>query len=291
MPSNRLILCHPLLLLRCLSQIRVFADESTFGIRWKNYWSFSFSISPSNEYLVLISFRIYWFDLLAVQETLKSLLQHHSLKASIFNLSALLMVQLSHPYMATRKTIALTSWIFVGNIMSLLFNILFRFIIAFLPRKKYLLILCLQSPTTAILEPRKMKSVTVSSFPLSTCHEVMGSGAWSKFFWMLSFKPAFSLSSFTFIKGLFSSSSLSAINVVLSAYLRLLFLLAILIPACASAIPIFHMMYSAYKLNKQGDNIQPWCTPFPILNQPIVPRPFLIVSSQPAYRFLRRQVT
>ena len=132
-PSHPLSPSSPFAL--SLSQIRVFANESTFGIRWKNYWSFSFSISPSNEYLVLISFRIYWFDLLAVQETLKSLLQHHSLKASIFNLSALLMVQLSHPYMATRKTIALTSWIFVGNIMSLLFNMLFRFIIAFLPRK------------------------------------------------------------------------------------------------------------------------------------------------------------
>ena len=165
-----------------LPQIRVFSNELTLGIRWPKYWSFSFSISPSDEYLVLISFRIYWFDLLAIQETLKSLLQHHSLKASIFQLSALLMVQLSHPYMTTEKNIALTSWIFVGNVMSLLFNMMSRFVIAFLPRRKYLLILCLQSPSTAVLEARKMKSVTVYTFPPSTCYEVMGSGAWSKFF-------------------------------------------------------------------------------------------------------------
>ena len=139
--------------------------------------------------------------------------------------------------------------------------------------------------------PRQIKSVTVSTFPPSICHEVMKLGAMILDFWVLSFKPAFSLSSFTFIKKLFSSSSFYAIRVVSSAYLKLLlFLLAILIPACASSSPAFCMMYSAYKLNKQGDNIQPWCTPFPIWNQPVVPCPVLTVASWPAYRFLRRQV-
>ena len=137
----------------------------------------------------------------------------------------------------------------------------------------------------------KIKSATVSSVSPSICHEVMGPDAMIVVFWMLRFKPTFSLFSFTFIKILFSSSSLSAIGVVSSAYLRLLiFLLAILIPACASSCPVFLMMYSAYKLNKQGDNIQPWCDPFPIWNQSVVPCPVLTVASWPAYRFLRRQV-
>ena len=164
MPCNRLILCHPLLLLPSIStSIRHFSNESALSIRWPKYWSFSFSISPSNEHPGLISFRMDWLDLLAVQETLKSLLQGHSSKASIFWCSAFFTVQLSHPYMTTRKTIALTRWTFVGEIMSLLFNMLSRLVIAFLPRSKRLLISWLQSPSTVILEPPKMKSDTVST--------------------------------------------------------------------------------------------------------------------------------
>ena len=170
--------------------------------------------------------------------------------------------------------------------MSLLFNMLSRLVITFLPRSKYLLISWLHS-STVISEHPKIKSVTVSP---SICYEVMGLDAMLLVFWMLSFKPTFSLSYFTFIKRIFSSS-LSVIRVVTSAYLRLLiFLLAILIPACASPSPAFLMMYSAYKLNKQGDNIQPWHTPFPIWNQSAVPCPVLTFASWPAYRFLRRQV-
>ena len=172
--------------------------------------------------------------------------------------------------------------------MSLLFNILSRLVITFLPRSKHLLILWLQSLSVVILEPPKIKSDTVSP---TICHEVMGPDAMILVFWMLSFKPTFSLYSLTFIKRLFSSSSLSAIRVVSSAYLRLLvFLPAILIPACAYSSPVFLMMYSAYKLNKQGDNIQPWRTPFPIWNQYVVPCPVPTVPSWPAYRFLNRQV-
>jgi len=167
-----------------------------------------------------------------------------------------------------------------------------RLVIAFLPRSKHLLILWLQSPSTVILEPPKIKSVTVSIISPSICHEVMGPDAMILVFWMLNFKPAFLFSSSTFIKRLFSSSSLSVIRVLSSAYLRLLiFLPAILIPACASSSLAFHIMYSAYKLNKQGDNIQSWHTPFPIWNQSVfVPFLVLTIASWPAYRFLRRQV-
>ena len=288
MPSNHLILCHPLLLLPSIfPSIRVFPNESVLHIKWLKYCSFSFSISPSNEYSGLISFRIDWLDVPAVQGTLKSLLQDHTSKASILQCSAFFMVQLSHPYMTTGKTIALTMRTFVDKVMSLLLNMLSRLVITFLLRSKHLLISWLQSSSAVILEPQKIKSVTVSP---SICHEVMGLDAIILVFW-ISFEPAFSLSSFTFIKRLFSSSSLSAVRVVSSAYLRLLiFLLAILIPACASSSLAFHMMYSAYKLNKQGDNIQLWWTPFPILNQSIVLCPVLTVASWPAYRFLRRWV-
>ena len=159
MPSSHLTLCCPLLLLPSIfPSIRIFSNESVLHIRWPKYWSFSFSISPSNEYSGLISLRIDWFDLLAVQGTLKSLLQHHSSKASILRHSAFFMVQLSHPYMTTGKTIALTRWTFVGKIMSLLFNMLSRLVITFLPRSKRLLISWLQSPSVVILEPRKIKS-------------------------------------------------------------------------------------------------------------------------------------
>ena len=260
--------CCPLLLLPSIfPSIRVFSNESALRIRWPKYWSFSFNISRFNEYSGLISFRIDWFDLPAVRGTLKSLLQHHSSKASILWCSAFFIVQLSYPYITTEKAIALTKWTFVGKVMSQFFNMLSRFVIAFLPRSKPLLISWLQSPLAVILEPPKIKSLTVSIVSPSICHEVMGLDAMIFVFWMLSFKPTFSLSSFTFMKRLFSSS-LSAIRVVSSAYLRfLIFLLAILIPVCASCSPAFQMMYSAYKLNKQGDSIQPWPTPFPIWNQ------------------------
>ena len=192
MPCNHLILCHPLLLLPSVfPNIRVFYNESALHIRWPKYWSFRFSISPSHEYSGLISFRSDWFDLLAVQEILKSLLQHHSSKASIFQCSTFFIVQLSHPYMTTGKTITLTTWIVVGKVMSLLFNMLFRFVIAFLPRSKCLLISWLQSPSAVILESKKIKSATVSTVSPSIWHEVMGLGAMIFPFWMLSFKPAF----------------------------------------------------------------------------------------------------
>ena len=156
MPSNHLILCHPLLLPPLIyPSIRVFSNELVLCIRWPKYWSFSFSISPSNEYSGLISFRIDWLDLLAVQGTLKSLLQHHSSKTSILWCSAFFIVQLSHPYMTTRKTIALTRRTFVDKVMSLLFNMLSRLVIAFLPRSKRLLISWLQSPSVVIWSPKK----------------------------------------------------------------------------------------------------------------------------------------
>ena len=251
MPSNHLILCHSLLLLPSIfPSIRVFSNESVLCIRWPKYRSFSFSISPSNEYTGSISFRIDWFDLLAVQGPLQSLLQHQSSKASILQHSAFFMVQLSHPYMTTGKTVALTRWTFVGKVMSLLFNMLSRLVTALLPQSKYLLISRLQSPSAVILEPRK-KSVTVSIVSPSNCYKVMGLDAIILVFWMLNFKPTFSLASFTFIKRLLSSSSLSVIRVVSSTCLRLLiFLLAVLIPACASSNPASRVMYSAYKLNK-----------------------------------------
>ena len=237
MPFNHFILCHPLLLPPSIfPSIRVFSNESAL-IRWPKYWSFSFNISPSNEHpglisfrmdwldplavqrtlalknkysvwhhkngLViehsgLVSFRMDWLDVLAVQGTLKSLLQHHSSKASILQRSAFFTVQLSHPYMTTGKTIALTRWIFVGKVMTLLFNMLSKLVITFLPRSKRLLISWLQSPSAVILEPKKIMSDTVSTVPPSISHEVMGLDAMIFIFWMLSFKPTFSLSSFTF---------------------------------------------------------------------------------------------
>ena len=156
MPSNHLILCRPLLLLPSIfPSLRVFSNESVLRIRWPKYWSFSFNISPSNEHLRLISFRMDWLDLLAVQGTLKSLLQHHSSKESILRCSAFFTIQLSHPYMTTGKTIALTRWTFVGKVMFLLFNMLSRLVITFLPRSKHLLISWLKSPSMVILEPPK----------------------------------------------------------------------------------------------------------------------------------------
>ena len=166
MPSNHLILCRPLLLLPPIPpSIRVFSNESTLRMRWPKYWSFSFSISPSNEHPGLISFTIDCLDLLAVQGTLKSLLQHHSSKASVLQHSAFFTVQLSQPYMTTGKTTALTRWTFVGKVMSLLFNMLSRLVITFLPRSKCLLISWLQSPSVVILEPRKKSQPLFPLFP------------------------------------------------------------------------------------------------------------------------------
>ena len=178
MPSSHLILCHPLLLLPPHPpSIRVFSNESTLCMRWSQYWSFSFSISPSKEHPGLISFRMDWMDLLAVQGTLRSLLQHHTSKAPILQCSAFFTVQLSHLYMTTGKTIALTRRTFVGKVISLLLSRLSRLVITFIPRSKRLLISWLQSPSAVILEPKKIKSVTVSTVSPSISHEVMGPDA------------------------------------------------------------------------------------------------------------------
>ena len=173
MLSNHLILCHPLFLLSSIfPSIKVFYHESTLHIRWPKCWSFSFSISPPSEYSGLISFRTGWIDPV-VRGTLKSLLQHHSLKASILQHSAFFMVQLSHLYMTTGKSIALIAWNFVNKVTSLLFNVLSTFVIAFLPGSKHLLNSWLKSPSTVILEPTKIKYVTISTFSPSICHEIM----------------------------------------------------------------------------------------------------------------------
>ena len=171
MPSSHLILCCPFFLLPSVfPSIRVFSNESVVHIRWPKYWSFTFSTSPSNEHPGLISFRMDWLDLLAVQGTLKSLLQHHSSKASVLRHSAFLIVQLSHPYMTTGKTIALTRQTVFGKVMSLLFNMLSRLVITFLPRSKHLLISWLRSPSAVILKPSKIKSDTVSTVSPSIYH-------------------------------------------------------------------------------------------------------------------------
>ena len=180
MPSNHLILCHPLLLPASIfPSIRVFSNESVLCISWPKYWSFSFSISPSNEYSGLISFRMDWMALFAVQGTLKSLLQHHSSKASILRHSPFFIVQLSHPCMTTGKNLALTRWIFFGKVMFLLFNMLSRLVITFLPRSKCLLISWLKWPSAVILEPKKIKSHCFHCFPIylpwsdgTRCHDL-----------------------------------------------------------------------------------------------------------------------
>ena len=202
---------------------------SVLHIRWPKYWSFRVSISSSFEYSGLVFFRMDWFDLLAVQGTLRSLLQHHSSKALVLQHSSFFMVQLSHPYMTTGKTIALTIRTFVSKVMSLLFNTLPKFVIAFLPRSKF----WLQASSTVILEPKKIKSVIVSTFPPSICHEVMGPDAMILVSCILGFKLAFLLFFLTLTKRPFSFSPLSASRMVSFAYLRLLILFrAILIPAC-----------------------------------------------------------
>ena len=187
-------LCLLLLLPSIFPSIRDLSNESALRIRWPKYRSFSFNISPSNEHPGLISFRMDWLDVLAVQRTLKSLLQHHSSKASILQCSAFLIVQLSHPYMTTGKIIALTRWTFLGRVMSLFFNMLPKLVITFLPRSKHLSISWLQSSSAVILEPPKIKSdsvSTVSTVSPSISHEVMRPDAMMLVFWMLSFKPTF----------------------------------------------------------------------------------------------------
>ena len=202
---NYLIRCCPLLLLPSIfPSIRVFSSESALLIMWPKFWSFSFSISPFNEYSGLISFRIDWFDL-AVHETLKSLLQNHNSTVSFLQCSDCFMVQLSHPYVTTGKTIALTIQTFVSKVLSLFFNKLSRFVMAFLPRNKSLSLSWLQSLSVVILEPKKLCHC-FHFFP-STCHEVMGLDAMILVFWILSFKPVSSLSSFIFIKKFFFTSS------------------------------------------------------------------------------------
>ena len=193
-PIQPSIPVHPFLLLPSIfPSIRVFSNESALHIRWPKYWSFSFNINPSNAHPGLISFWMDWLELLAVQGTLKSLLQHHSSKSSILQHSAFLIVQLSHPYITTGKTIALTGWNFVDKVMFLLFNKLYWLVIIFLPRSKFLLISWLQSPSAVIFEPRKIKSATVSTVSPSICHEVMGPDALIIVFWMLSFSQLFTL--------------------------------------------------------------------------------------------------
>jgi len=178
MLSNHLILCHPLLLMPSIfPSIWVFSNESALHIRWPKYWSFSFNITPSNEHPGLIYFSVDWLDLLVVQRTLKSILQYHSSKASILRRSAFFTVQLSHSYMTTGKTIALTRRTFVGKVMSLIFNMLSGLVITFLPRSKHFLISWLQSPSAVILEPPKIKSDTVSTVFPSICYEVMRTDA------------------------------------------------------------------------------------------------------------------
>ena len=290
--SNYLILCLSLLLLLQSSPASGSFPMSQFCIRWPKYWSLSFSICPSDEYSGLISSRIDFFDCLAAQETLKSLLQHHNFKASVLQCSVFFMVQISHPYMTTGKSIALIVWTFVSKVLSLLLNTLSRLVIAFLPRNKCLWFSWLQALSAVILEPKKIKSVTVSTFSLSICHEVMEPDAMTLVFWMLSFKPDFSLSSwwrwlhqaalyFLFI--FCHWSIIICISVDISP-------LALSIPAWDSSSTAFHMMCSAYMLNKQGDNIQPCHTPFPIFEPVVTPCLVLTVASWPVHTFLRRQV-
>ena len=284
MPSNHLILCCPLLLhlqhqglFKWVSSSYQVAKVLVFQLQHQSFqW-----IVRTDLYDALVG------SLCCAGDSQESspTPQFKSINSSVLSFLYTPTPTSKHDYW---NTIALTRWTIFGKVMSLLFNMLSRLVITFLPRSKHLLISWLQSPSAVILEPRKIKSATV--FP-SICHEVMGPDAMILVFCMLSFKPTFSLSFFTIIKRLFSSSSLYVVSVVSSAYLRLLvFLLAILIPACASSSPVLLMMYSAYKLNNQGDNIQPWHTPFPIWNQSVVPCPVITVAFWPAYRFLKGQV-
>ena len=253
-----------------LSQHQGVLNESVLHIRWPNYQSFSFNISPSSEYTGLISFRMDWLDLLAAQGTLKSLLPTTHFKSINLLALSLLYGPTLHIHTWHWKNHRFDYVDLCQQVMSLLFNMLSRLVIAFLPRSKHLLISWLQSPFTVIWEPKKIKSHCFHCFPIYLSWSD-GTGYHDLRFLNVEFKPAFSCSSFTFIKRLFSSFLLSTIRLMSSAYLRLLiFLPAILIPACASSSWAFLRMYSAYKLNKQGNNIQPWRSPFPIWSQSIV---------------------
>ena len=290
MSSNHLILCRPLLLLPSIfPSIRVFSNELVLCIRWPKYWSFSFSISPASEYSGLISFRMDWLDLLAVQGTLKSLLQHHSSKASILQCSAFFIVQLSHPYVTTEKTIALTSWTFAGKVMYLFFNRLSRLVIVFLPRSKYLNFMAAVSICSDLGAPKEKFSL-FPLFPHLFAMKWWDQMSWSYFSecWVLSqvFHSPLSLSSrvFLFFFAFCHKGGVICIPEVIDISP------GNLDSSLCFIQPGFRMMYYAYKLNKQGDNIQPWCTPFPIWNRSVVPCPVLTVASWPAHRFLKRQV-
>ena len=251
MPSNHLILGLPLLLLPSIfPSIMVFSNELALCIRWPKYWSFSFSISPSNEYSGLIFFRMDSLDLLAVQGTLRSLLQHHSTKASILQHSAFFMVQLSHDYWKNHSFDCIAKWYLCVLICCLGLS-------KFFPRSKCLLISWLQSRSAVIFGAQENKVCHCFHCLPIYLHEVIGLDAMTFIFWMLSVKPAFSLSSFTFIKRLFSSSLLSALRVVLSACLRwFIFLWEILIPACALSSLGVHMMHSGYTSCEEIPHVQ-----------------------------------
>ena len=256
MAANPLILCHLFLFLPSVfPSIRIFSNESALHISLPKYWSFSLSHSPSNVCSLSISFKIDWFDLLAVQQTLKCLLQHHISKASILQWSIFFIFQLSHLYLIIGKAIALTIWTFIWKVMSLPFNILSNFVTAFLSRTRSLLISWLQFPSAVILDSKKIKSVTGSNFTPYICPKVMGPDAIFLVFWMSSFKQTFLLSSFTLIKRLLSSLSFLHYRGIICISEVANILPEILISACASSSPAFRMMYSAYKLNKQDDNI------------------------------------
>ena len=291
--SNHLILYYPLLLLPS-----IFPSIRVFSLMSQLFTSGGQSIGASAAASVLPMniqgwFPLGWTGCISLQSKgLSKVFSSSTIqKHQFFSTQPSLCVRLSHPYMTTGKTIALTIQTFVSKVISLLFNMLSRFVIAFLPRSKCLLISWLQSPSAVILETKKIKSVTAFTFSPYICHEVMGLDALILVFWLLSFKPAFSLFSFVLIKKFSSYSLLSAIRVVSSACLRLfLFLPAVLIPVCDSSSLAFLMMYSDYKLSKQGNIIQPWCTPSPIWNQSIVPCLVLTVASWPTYTFLRRHL-
>ena len=265
---NHLILCCSLLLVPSVfPSIRVFSNESAFHIRWPKYGSFSFSFGPSNGYSGLISFRTDWFNLLAFQETFKSLLLHHNLKASILQLSVFFVIQLWHPYMTTGKNIALTKWIFVGKVISLLFNVLSRFVIAFLPRSKHLLISWLQSPSAVILEPEKIRSATASTFLPYICHEMMGTDAMILVFLNVSSQlfhsPLSPLSVSSLAPLCFQLLEWYYLHIRGDWYLsqQSWFHLVIL--------PVWHFSWCTLHRSKQGDSIQPWHTPFPIWTSPL----------------------
>ena len=268
MPSSHLFLCCPLLLLPSIfPSIMIFSNESVLCIRWPKYWSFSFNTSPYDEYSGLIWLVGYPCNPRASQESSPEP-QFKSINSSALSFLYSPTLTFILDYWKNHR------WTFVGKIIPLLFNILSRLVVSFLPRIKHLLISWQSQHLQWFWSLPKIKSVTVSTSSPSICHEVMGPDAMILVFWMLSFKSTFSLSSFTF-KRLFCCSSHSAMRVVSFAYLRLLiFLPAIFIPACASSSPAFLITYSAYKLNKQGDNIQPWRTTFPIWNQSVVPCQF-----------------